>query len=147
MGGKSQFTAIPLLKNEDSTLNPQPNFLVIDNIFDFKTIPFQYPDGTITDTEVATVSMRIVYRENLPAVDGKEKSYREVVFDEPDNVQVPYLQMLQARNQLALIENEDMVNYWLSMFSFRGCLEGFDMIYDRDRSLDLLGLLEEEVSS
>lgn len=139
MNGRSQYTAIPLKRNEDSELNPQPNFLVIDNVFNIRTAPVTLPDGSTVETECQTIAMRIVYRENLPEVEGKEASFREVVFDEPDNVDIPYLYLLQVRNQAALVENEETVNLWLSLFQFRGCLEGFQMVFDKEKSLDFLG--------
>lgn len=138
INGESQFTIIPLKRNEDSLLNPQPNFLVIDNSFDYRVSDIQYPDGNISQELSCTIAMRIVYRENLPEQDGKPASFREVVFDQPDNIRLPYVQIMQAVSIEALIQNKDLINSWFSMFSFRGCLEGFNVILDVERCQDFV---------
>lgn len=139
--GAEQFVAIPLKYQEESTLNPQPNFLIIEKVFDYITVPIKNPDGSEVLVECQNTLMRLVYREILPEGLGKSEEIREIVLDDVGNIHLPYIYISRIRNQHALKDNEEFVNHWMSMFAFRGILEGYIVEYDREKSL---AYLEEE---
>ena len=132
--GRTQIVAIPLKHQEDSTLNPQPNFLVIDNIFDYRKVPLTLPTGQTVETECRQVNMRVVYREVLPEQYDREEDIREVTFDHVGEIWIPYVYESFLRNQETLIINEEVINEWMTLFQFRGFLEGFKMEYDKNKS-------------
>lgn len=136
--GRTQIVAIPLKYQEDSDLNPQPNFLIIDNIFDYKKTFVNFPDGSINEIEARNTTMRVVYREILPEQHGKEEEIREVVFDDVGNIWIPFGYDFFLRNQESLIINEEIINEWMNLFQFRGFLEGYKMEYDKTKSEDYL---------
>ena len=138
--GQEQFIAIPLKHQEDSTLNPQPNFLVIERVFDYLTVPLKQPDGSEVSVECQNTLMKLVYREILEEKEGREEIIREMVLDEVGNIYLPFVYIPKIRNHEALIENEKFVNHWMTMFSFRGVLEGFKVEYDPKKSQEYLNM-------
>ena len=136
--GAEQFIAIPLKHQEDSLLNPQPNFLVIDKVFGYNTVPLKQPDGSTALVECQNTIMKLVYREILPKIDNREEMIREIVMDEIGNIYLPFMYIPKVRNHEALVQNEDFVNHWMTMFSFRGVLEGFNVEYDKEKSQEYL---------
>ena len=138
--GVEQFIAIPLKQQEDSLLNPQPNFLVIDKVFGYNTVPLKQPDGTTALVECQNTLMRLVYREILEEDDEREEMIREIIMDEIGNIHLPFVYIPKVRNHESLIQNEDFVNHWMTMFSFRGVLENHSIQYDKTKSEYYLGL-------
>ena len=136
--GAEQFITIPLKHQEDSLLNPQPNFLVIDKVFGYNTVPLKQPDGSEALVECQNTLMRLVYREVLEEDNEREGVIREIVMDEIGNIYLPFMYIPKVRNHEALVQNEDFVNHWMTMFSFRGVLEGFNVEYDKERSEEYL---------
>lgn len=63
--------AVPLKKQEDSILNPQPNFLIIENIFDYSKQKVYNLQGELEEMEVMNSYMKLVYREILPEEMGR----------------------------------------------------------------------------
>ena len=76
--------AIPLETNVGNTLNPQPNWLVIDNLFN--KLDAEIPDLGILPC--VNSIYRIVYREILPPVLNRPEILSEIVYEQ-DNQAVP----------------------------------------------------------
>ena len=136
--GSEQFIAIPLKYQEDSLLNPQPNFLIIERVFDYRVVPMKQPNGTETPMECQNTIMKLVYREILPKIDNREEMIREIVMDDIGNIYLPFIYISKVRSHQALIDNELFINNWMTMFSFRGVLEGFKVEYDKEKSQEYL---------
>ena len=136
--GAEQFIAVPLKYQEESTLNPQPNFLVIEKVFGFQKVPLMQPTGVEELIECQNTLMKLVYREILPKTSSKEEIVREIVMDEIGNIFLPFIYIPSLRNQLALSQNKPLIDTWMTMFSFRGVLEGFKVEYDVTKSVNYL---------
>ena len=135
--------AIPLKIQEDSTLNPQPNFLIIENIFNYSKQNVYNLQGELEETEVMNSYMKLVYREILPEENGKGQEMREVLLDNVGNIYIPEDYVGVFKNHERMIKHEELLNTFLPMFKFRGCLKGFKLQYDAEKSKRYLELLEE----
>lgn len=135
--------AIPLKHQESSTLNPQPNFLIIENIFDYSKQKIYNLQGELEEMEVMNSYMKLVYREILPEENGKGQEIREVLLDNVGNIYIPEDYVGVFKNHQRMIEYEQLLNTFLPMFKFRGCLKGFKLEYDIEKSRKYLQLLEE----
>lgn len=123
------YLAIPLKANEEHSLSPQPNFLVIENIFG--RAKAEIP--TMGNVVVANSLYKIVYREILAANEelGRVEEMREVVY-ETANQYVPMLIVPALSDYGYLTASVENVNAMLSLFQFRGSLAGFQLVVDED---------------
>jgi hypothetical protein len=135
--------AIPLKAQPESTLNPQPNFLIIENIFDYISRQFPNAKGVLEETECMNSLMKLVFREVLPAENGKAEEIREVLLDNVGNIVIPEDYVFIFKNHQRMIENAQIINIFLPMFQFRGILKKYKLEYDPLRSQEYLLLLEE----
>jgi len=135
--------AIPLKQQETSTINPQPNFLIIENIFDYITTMFPNAQGELEETECQNSYMKLVYREILPNENNKSMEVREVLCDNVGNIAIPEDFVGIFKNHQRMIDNTQVINTFLPMFNFRGYLKGFKLEYDPIKSTEYVNLLEE----
>jgi hypothetical protein len=134
--------AIPLKTQEGLNINPQPNFLIIENIFDYIVDKFPNNEGELVETECQKCYTKLVYREILLKEDGKAEQIREVLSDDTGTLSIPEDYVYILKNHQRLIDNESVVNSLLSLFNFRGYLKGFKLEYDIEKSKEYLQLLE-----
>jgi len=136
--------ALPLKPQPGCELNPEPNFLIFENIYpqDGLVEPFPSMNGTIEPTECVNSLCRLVYREWLEAENGKEASMREVVYDEIGNLAFPEDYFLAFKNHKNMIASAAIVNHFLPLFSFRGCLKNYKLEYDPTQSQLYLDAVE-----
>jgi len=135
--------AIPLKEQANSELNPQPNFLIIENIFDYMLRQFPNAQGVLEETECMNSLMKLVYREVLPAENGKVEEIREVLLDNIGNIAIPEDYVFIFKNHQRMIENAQVINMFLPFFQFRGILKNFKLEYNPLKSEEYLVLLEE----
>jgi len=130
--------AIPLQSNENSTLSPQPNFLVIDRM-EGRT-KAELP--VLGDTVCAFSRYKIVYREILPAsVElSRAEEMREVIYEQA-NQPVPASIYEALSDHSALLAGVANVNFMLGLFSFRGALEGLQLVIDEVALQDIINSL------
>lgn len=122
---QSGIIAIPVSFQEGIALSP--NFMVIENIFGkLKTnIP------TLGEVDCMQSVYKIVYREVLPATETKPEDFREVIIEQA-NQPIPIDLVPAFGSYQRLLYSKTQVNSMLSLFSFRGVLEGFIPIIDED---------------
>lgn len=120
---ESGFIAIPIQEQEGISLSP--NFMVIENIFG--KVKTDIPTLGVTDCMQS--AYKIVYREILPPNEVKPEDFREVIMEQ-DNQPIP-IDLVPAFGSFErLLHSKTQVNNMLSLFSFRGVLEGFIPIID-----------------
>lgn len=134
--------AIPLAPDQNSTLNPQPNFLIIENIFDYIDAPFPDGNGGIIMRECQNTFMKLVYREVLLESNGKPEEIREVLMDNVGNIPIPEEYVAFVKNHERMVKKATELNQLLSLFSFRGILAGHTLAYDPALSTHFLNLKE-----
>lgn len=134
--------AVPLKHQEGCDLNLQPNFLIIDNIFEFSTQKVYSLQGNLEEMEVMNSYMKLVYREILPEENGRGMEIREVLMDNIGNIFIPEDYVPVFKNHQRMIGYEQVLNTFLPMFKFRGCLKSFKLEYDKQASLDYLANVE-----
>ena len=125
--------AIPLETNVGNTLNPQPNWLVIDNLFN--KLDAEIPDLGILPC--VNSIYRIVYREILPPVLNRPEILSEIVYEQ-DNQAVPISISSALYSYQTIFDNLDTINKMLSKFQFRGILEKFTLKVDEKVLAELL---------
>lgn len=129
------YLAIPLKANENSTLNPQPNWLVIENVFGKLTATLPILGETLCKQS----AYKLVFREILAANEelGRAEQLNEIVY-ENTNQPIP-IQIAGAfdtyENLLLYITN---VNQMLALFQFRGILQGFQLIVNEDKVNEII---------
>lgn len=132
---QSNYLAIPLLSNQGHTLNPQPNFLVIDRIQGRSKsfIP------TLGEIVVSFADYKIVYRELLPFSEelGRGEEVREIIY-ESSNQAVPIIIVPALSDYEYLSQSIAQVNGMLSLFQFRGVLAGFQLIIDESKISEII---------
>lgn len=129
------YLAIPLKANENSILNPQPNFLVIENIYG--TTKAELP--TLGSVVVANSVYKLVFREILAENEslGRGEVMREVQY-EYENQFVPIVIVPALSDYEYLSQSITQVNQMLSLFQFRGILTGFQLIIDEDKINEII---------
>lgn len=132
------YLAIPLEANETTPLfklHPQPNWLVIDNIFGKLETVLPVLGNTICRQTV----YKIVYRETLEANEqlGRPKEIREIVY-ENTNQPIPITIVPAFDSHEALQQYVSQVNELLALFQFRGVLEGFTLKIDESVLTEIL---------
>ena len=132
---QSSFLAIPLKANEGHSLFPQPNFLVIENIFG--RAKAEIP--TMGEVVVQNSVYKIVYREILAANEelGRGEEMREIVY-ESANQYVPVLIVPALSDYGYLSASVEQVNGMLALFQFRGSLAGFQLTVDEDKLEEII---------
>lgn len=125
----ANYFAIPLEINEDSSLFPQPNWLIIDNIFGKLTSELP----TLGNVICAQSVYKLVYREILPANTdlGRVEEMREVIY-ENQNQPIPISVVPYFSSYEILKTHIDEVNMLLSLFQFRGVLTNFKLKVDEN---------------
>lgn len=132
------YLAIPLKANENSTLNPQPNWLVIENVFGKLTAALP----VLGETLCKQSAYKLVFREILSASEelGRSEQLNEIVY-ENTNQPIP-IQIAGAfdthENLLLYVTN---VNQMLALFQFRGVLQGFQLIVDEVKLNEIINNL------
>lgn len=121
------YLAIPLKANVNSTLNPQPNFLIIDNLYgrlkaDIPTI------GTMV---CQNGKYYICSRKLVEATESRPAYMEEVIYTS-DVQAVPVVIVPALSDYEYLSEGVAQVNGMLSLFGFRGSLSGFILEVDTD---------------
>lgn len=142
---RANVIAIPLKTQEGFPLNPQPNFLVIDNIFSTSKERVYNINGELEEMICMNSLMKLVYREILPEENGKQEMIREVIMDNIGNLFIPmnFVPVLQSHEMM--VQQEAVLNSFLPLFKFRGILKGFILKYDKEKSLEFLNYSEEPV--
>lgn len=87
--------------------------------------------------------MKLVYREILPAENGKNEEIREVLLDNVGNIAIPEDYVFIFKNHQRMIDNAHIINMFLPMFQFRGILKNQKLEYNPLKSQEYLVLLEE----
>lgn len=123
------YLAIPIKANLESSLNPQPNWMVIDNIFGRleATLP------VLGNTVCSQSAYKLSFREILPANEelGRMEEMRELVYENTNQpVPVTIVPALASYQGLQAYTTE--VNQLLALFQFRGVLAGFTLEIDTD---------------
>jgi hypothetical protein len=105
---ESGYLSIPLKKNESSSLNPQPNWFILEDVFGKKTEVLPVLGNTVC----AHSSYKIVFREMLPeAIElGRNEEIREVPFEKG-------FQMLPVNIIPALATHETLYAY-INQFTY-----------------------------
>lgn len=124
---RAGYLAIPLVHNSGLSLNPQPNLLLVESIggSDMATLP------VLGEVMCRESYYRFVYREILLANAElmRPEEIREVVYESGIQwVPIPIVPALNSYELLSQYKQE--VNSMLSLFTFRGCLEGFSVQID-----------------
>jgi len=127
--------AIPLQANENHSLNPQPNFLIIERMAG--RTKAELP--VLGDTICANSSYKIVYREILEAsVElGRPNEMREIIY-EASNQPVPVTMYASLSDHELLQASVANVNFMLGLFQFRGALNGFVLSVDTVALTDII---------
>lgn len=141
--------AIPLKNQPSSKLYPQPNFLIVDNIFDRQKANFPDGKGGVKEVTCSNTALRLVYR-NL--VQGEEGSFSrmEVLQYNAKGSRDFFNQLISKtladvvdEGHEEMIANAEIINTYLPMLKFDGYLSDFTLEYDVEKSKEYLELLEE----
>jgi len=126
--------AIPLLAAEATAVPLYPNFFVIENQFGNTTAVFpNLTTGIPENTICVNINYKLVYREILPATNGKPESFIERKLQDLEQIQMPMEMILLAKNHAAVKANADLIDQVLAMFQFRGIFEELVMKIDRPK--------------
>ena len=141
--------AIPLKHQDDCDLNPQPNFLIVDNTFD--KLRQDFPDGKggmMEDVACRNTALKLVYR-NVFKESETISFIEELEFNVNGgrgmfNQIIPkILADVVDEGHKECIENEVIINTFLPLLRFKGMLSSFKMEYDVERSKRYLEIKEE----
>ena len=123
----SNYFAIPLEINENSTLSPQPNWMIIDNIFG--KVNAELP--TLGNVVCAQSVYKLTFREILQSSEelGRSEEMREIVY-EYANQAIPISVLPYFSSYESLSANLTEVNMLLNLFQFRGVLSNFKLKVD-----------------
>ena len=91
------------------------------------------------DTICAQSVYKIVFREILPYSPelNRNEEMREIVY-EHQNQPIPLNIVPAFSSYELLLQNKDQINLLLSLFQFRGLLQGFQLIIDEDKVNEIL---------
>jgi hypothetical protein len=131
----SSYISIPLKKIETCTLNPQPNWLIIENVFGKEIVNLPYLGTTVCARSV----YKIVFREILPARPDltRIEEMRELIYEDT-NLNVPLSIIPALSSHQTVYDNIANINYLLNFFEFRGVLEDFKLEVDDVVLLDII---------
>ena len=137
---QSGYLSIPLKINENLTLNPQPNWMIIENVFGkvTTTLPML---GTVICSQS---TYKLVYREMLEeSIElNRPKEMREVIYEyQNQSIPVDFVPYFSSHQKL----NEHIVevNQLLSLFNFRGILANFQLEIDQDKLIEIINQTNE----
>lgn len=127
--------AIPIKANLNSTLNPQPNFMVVDAMHTPQkgTLPM------LGEVLCINTVYKLVYREVLPASIelNRPEEIREVVWEYANQL-VP-MSIAEALSSYEVLNTKVAeVNMLLGLFQFRGILAGFVLEIDTNVLTEIL---------
>jgi len=127
--------AIPLLINPEHAVNPQPNFLIIEDIRGKTKVELP----VLGDTVCKIAQYKIVYREILEASVElhRMEEMREIVYESAYQP-VPTGIVEALTDYSFLINKVDEVNYMLNLFQFRGVLYNYQLIIDTEKLQDII---------
>ncbi len=127
--------AIPLLNTGTQPVTPAPNFLVINRLG--SRIKATLP--VLGETVCAMSNYKIVTREILAANPSlaRVEEMREIVWEQA-NQPVPASIYEALSDHSALLAQAANVNFMLGLFSFRGSLEGLQLVIDEVALADIL---------
>lgn len=132
---QAEYLGIPLKHNDGHALNPQPNFLIIEQIQG--RLKAEIP--TMGEVVAANSNYKIVYREILEANQelGRGEEIREILYERATQA-VPMIIVPALSDYEYLIQAIPQVNEMLSLFQFRGVLAGFQLIIDEDKMSEII---------
>lgn len=124
---QANYLALPLAANENHPLDPQPNYLIIEDMYGraIAEIP------TIGKMTCQNAKYKIVFRQILPDSPelGRAEKLDEIIFEQDKQfVPVGLVPALSDYNYLA--QGIAQVNMMLALFQFRGVMNGFQLIID-----------------
>lgn len=129
------YLAIPLKVNEGHSLSPQPNFMVIENVFGKLTATLPVLGDTLCKQSV----YKLVFREILLANEelGRAEQLNEIIYENTNQpIPASISSAFDTYENLKTYINE--VNGMLSLFQFRGVLTGFRLIIDEDKVKEII---------
>ena len=132
---QAEYLGIPLKHNDGHALNPQPNFLIIEQIQG--RLKAEIP--TMGEVVAAYSNYKIVYREILEANQelGRPEEIREILYERATQV-IPMIIVPALSDYEYLMQAIPQVNEMLSLFQFRGVLAGFQLIIDEDKMSEII---------
>lgn len=138
---QSGLVFLPLLPTAPY-LNPQPNFLVINNIFDLRKVDFPTLQGTREPTKCMNSNMSLQYREVIYK-EGEEVGINIVNLDTfNQDISLKLLGFL--KDEQTLIESVNIINTFLPMIKFKGYLENFKCSLDVDKLQEYVDMVNAE---
>lgn len=125
--------AIPIKENKGNKLYPQPNWLVIDNLFGVTKAEIPSMGEVICQNSF----YKIAHREILPEEFGRTEQMTERIFEQ-ENQPVPVGLLPSLFSHERINQNIDAINQMLSLFTFRGILSGFVLEIDSEVLSEIL---------
>lgn len=126
--------AIPLKYQEESPVQLQPNFFVVDSQFGIKTSLIPNLSTMIPEpTACSNMHYKLVYREILPAKYGKPVQFIERQLQQTELQDTPVIFFSFLNTLQNVIDNAATINAIFSLFQFRGVLDGLVMEVDVER--------------
>lgn len=131
----ANYFAIPLENNANSTLSPQPNWLIIENVFGKLTT--QLP--MLGEVVCAQSTYKLTFREILleDTTLNRPETMREIIY-EYDNQPIPVNVVPYFSSYESLSSNLSEVNMLLNLFKFRGVLTDFKLKVDEVKLEEIL---------
>lgn len=124
--------AIPLLADPTTSVLLHPNYFVIENQYGSTTAVFpNLQTGQPEETICVNLNYKLVFREILPAKNGKSEEFIERLLQPTEMIQLPMEMLLLAKNPQAVLTNADIIDTVLGMFKFRGIFDELVMKIDR----------------
>lgn len=131
----ANYFAIPLENNANSALSPQPNWLIIENVFGKLTT--QLP--MLGEVVCAQSTYKLTFREILleDTTLNRSETMREIIY-EYDNQPIPVNVVPYFSSYESLSSNLSEVNLLLNLFKFRGVLTDFKLKVDEVKLEEIL---------
>lgn len=123
----ANYFAIPLEINENSTLSPQPNWMIIDNIFGKVNAELPTLGNVVCAQSVYKLTFREILQSSVEL--GRSEEMREIVY-EYANQAIPINVLPYFSSYESLSANLTEVNMLLNLFQFRGVLSNFKLKVD-----------------
>ncbi len=139
---RAGIVAIPLV-NQESVLNPKPNYFVIDSISGkFKENIINPITEQLELQDCVQINFKLVYRSILEATDNAKEELDEMNIRTSEALLVPvdFVPLFFTHERIK--QNVGLINKALSHFSFRGLLANYNLVVD-ENVLDSI-LVEEE---
>ena len=141
--------AIPLKHQPNSKVYPQPNFLIVDNIFDRQKANFPDGKGGVKEITCSNTALKLVYRNIIESEDGSYSKIETLQYNL--NGSIGFFNQLISKTLADVVDegheemiaNAEIINTYLPMLRFEGFLSDFTLEYDAEKSVEYLELLEE----